>query len=124
MKKVDIIAYNTLSFNQSKIEVTPNQKVVVTFKDESTTLSHQWVLLNAGVDPGKFSRELMRAREGNGMGIPKALEKQIYAQSPMLPPGGSATVKFQAPAASGAYTYVCACGLHYEGGMSGKLIVK
>jgi plastocyanin len=123
-RRVDITAYNTLRFSQTKVEVAPKQPVIVTFKDASSTLSHQWVLLKGGVNPDKFSSELMRAREGHGMIIPKDLEKDIYAKSPMLPPGGTAIVKFAAPSQSGTYDYICACGLHYEGGMCGKLVVK
>ena len=57
--------------------------------------------------------------------IPAAKKALVLASTPGMVGGGEAAdVTFKAPAAAGAYTYLCSFPGHFGAGMKGVLTVK
>jgi len=123
---VTVSAYNTLTYSPSEIVAHPGQKVVLTFKNESTlprsAMAHDWVLLRAGADVKAYANVAMTDCADDH--IPKSLAKEVLVSIPMLGPLESRTVTFTAPTVPGSYPYLCSCPGHSQGGMKGVLIVK
>ena len=126
VKKVNISAFNTMKFSQSKIEVHPGQTVELTLTNESdvprSAMEHCWVLLKLGVDPVKYGNDLVKSEKDQKLAA--ALEKEVLVSTRDLGPRGTDTIKFAAPNQPGSYPYMCDSPMHCEDGMRGMLIVK
>ena len=111
-----------LAFAPVTLTAKAGEKVSITFKNNSTALSHNFVLVNGGEDVANAVDEAASAA-GEAAGYIPADKANIIASSALLAPGASATVEFTAPAA-GTYTYVCTYPAHLGGGMKGVLTVN
>jgi azurin len=123
---VKISAYDTMKFSLNKIEAHPGQTIVVTLTNEGNlpkeAMAHDWVLLNAGVDPNAYARLAVNAKADGYQ--PKSLASRVIARIPILGPHESGTVTFTAPSTPGSYPFLCSFPAHCGGGMNGVLIVK
>lgn len=111
-----------LAFNNVALTAKAGEKVSITFKNNSTALSHNFVLVKGGDDVAATVDEAASAA-GEAAGYVPADKANIVASSALLAPGASATVEFTAPAA-GTYTYICTYPAHFGGGMKGVLTVN
>lgn len=126
VKKVNISAYNTLKFSESKIEVHPGQTVELTLTNQSylprSAMEHCWVLLKAGIDPVKYADELVKAEKDQGLAA--SLKKEILVSTKDLGPQETDIIRFTAPNQPGSYPYMCDSPMHCQDGMRGTLVVK
>jgi len=111
-----------LAFDNVALTAKAGEKVSITFKNNSTALSHNFVLVNGGEDVAATVDEAA-GTAGEAAGYIPADKANIIANSALIAPGASATVEFTAPAA-GTYTYVCTYPAHLGGGMKGVLTVN
>ena len=91
-----------LYFDKDTLTAKAGSEVTVKFTNSAGALQHNWVLVPTGT-------ETEIAIAGTTAGADNAWipdDPRIIAQSPLVDPGGSASVTFTAPAA-GSYTYVC-----------------
>ena len=111
-----------LAFNNVALTAKAGDKVSITFKNNSTAQSHNFILVKGGDDVATAVDEA-GAEAGDAAGYMPADMTNIIAHSAVLAPGASETVEFTAPAA-GTYTYVCTYPGHFGGGMKGVLTVN
>jgi azurin len=125
-KIVEITGDDFMKFNITSFEVKPGQRVTVHFKNigelPKEAVAHNWVLLAKEAFAPKFIEAGAARPEKDYI----AFEQEFYvlAKTKMLGPGESDSVTFTAPAASGAYEYVCTFPEHYAGGMKGVMTVR
>ncbi len=111
-----------LAFNPATLPTVANAPTTVTFKNNSTSQQHNWVLVRGGDDLASQVDEAgLAAGPGKGY-IPDDTSK-IIAHTNLLNAGQSGSVSFTAPAA-GTYTYLCTVPGHYTAGMKGTLTVQ
>lgn len=124
--KVDISASDTMKYNVTKIEAHPGEHVVVRLTNVGNlpkeAMGHNWVLLEAGVNPGAYAKLALTAKADNYQ--PRNLANKVIASIRILGPKESGSVSFTAPSAPGSYPYLCSFPAHFGAGMAGVLIVK
>jgi azurin len=124
-ESIKISAYDTMKYSVTKIVVHSGDKVTVTLTNEGNlpkqAMGHNWVLLQAGVDPNAYSRLAINAKDSDYQ--PKSLASRVIAAIPVLGPKESGSVTFTAPA-PGTYPYLCSFPAHCGAGMNGILIVQ
>ena len=111
-----------LAYAPVTLTAKAGEKVSLVFKNNSTALSHNFVLVNGGEDVANAVDEAGSAA-GEATGYVPADKANIIASSALLAPGASETLEFTAPAA-GTYTYICTYPAHLGGGMKGTLTVN
>jgi uncharacterized cupredoxin-like copper-binding protein len=111
-----------LAYAPIALTAKAGEKVSLVFKNNSTALSHNFVLVNGGVDVATAVDEAA-TEAGEAAGYIPADKANIIAHSALLAPGASETLEFTAPAA-GTYTYICTYPAHLGGGMQGVLTVN
>ena len=115
-----------MSYSLGTITAKPGERLKIRLlsmgKLPSTVMTHNWVLLQLGSDPKKFSDAAAMA-VSTGY-IPPALKSQILAQTEMVGPGEKSEVVVTAPMKPGAYPFLCTFAGHFAAGMTGTLIVK
>jgi uncharacterized cupredoxin-like copper-binding protein len=111
-----------LAFAPVSLTAKAGEKVSLVFKNNSTALSHNFVLVNGGEDVATAVDEAA-SEAGEAAGYMPADKANIIASSALLAPGASETLEFTAPAA-GTYTYICTYPAHLGGGMKGTLTVN
>jgi azurin len=116
-------------FKPSVINAKPGEALLVRLRSVAGTMgnmpkmamSHNFVLIRAGVDAQKFVNDGIAAGF-TGDYLPKQKD-QMLASTPLAGVGETVEVSFKAPAA-GSYPFVCTFPGHYVGGMKGTLVVK
>lgn len=109
------LAYNNASLS------APAGEVSLTFNNTSAAQSHNIVIVKGGDDVAVAVDEAA-AEAGDAAGYIPADKSNILANTAMLAPGGSETIKFTAEA--GTYTFICTYPGHYGGGMKGTLTIN
>ena len=126
VKFVQIIANDTLRFDDIEIDVTPGQKIHVQLRNEGTlpkeSMGHNWVLLDSSSEANTYAMAAMTARASEYK--PKALESQVLASIPLLGPKETGDTTFNAPTKPGKYPFICSCSGHSLAGMKGYVVVK
>lgn len=108
-----------LKFSPATLTTRIGSQVSVTFKNSSTALKHNWVLIKGGDDvAAKVAQEAITAGDAKGY-IPDD-KANVIAASKLLDGGKSETISFAAPAA-GTYMFICTFPGHYQAGMKGTL---
>jgi plastocyanin len=115
-------AGENLASDNVSLTANAGDKVSITFKNNSTALNHNFVLVKGGDDVAATVDDAASAA-GEAAGYIPADKANIIANSALLAPGASATVEFTAPAA-GTYTYICTYPAHFGGGMKGTLTIN
>ena len=111
-----------LAYAPVALTAKAGEKVSLVFKNNSTALAHNFVLVNGGEDVANAVNDA-GSEAGEAAGYVPADKANIIVSSPLLAPGASETLEFTAPAA-GTYTYVCTYPAHLGGGMKGTLTVN
>jgi azurin len=116
-------------FEPAVINAKPGELLRIRMKSVSVAMakmpkaamSHNFVLIKAGVDPQQFANSGIPA--GFAAGYIPADKKDVIAATPLAGVGETVEVSFKAPAA-GSYPYICTFPGHLAGGMKGSLVVK
>ena len=123
---VEIDATEAMKFSVVSIEAKPGEQIRVRLKGVGTmpkmAMSHNFVLLAAGVNATDFANKSMMAAATAY--IAPELKAQVLASSAMAGGGETVEVTFKAPAKAGSYTYLCSFPGHFAAGMRGTLVVK
>jgi azurin len=117
-------------FKPDVINAKPGEALLVRLRSVAGTMgkmpkaamSHNLVLLKAGVDASQFVGSAI-AGGFAGDYLPPDKKDQMLASTPLAGVGETVEVSFKAPAA-GTYPFVCTFPGHYALGMKGNLIVK
>ena len=107
-----------MKFDKSEVSVSEGSEVTVEFKNASTSLKHNWILVEKGTGD-KIAMDGMSAGESKSY-LPKS--KSIIAATKLANPGKTEKVTFKAPK-KGSYDFVCTSPGHNML-MKGKFIVK
>ncbi|MAO65106.1 MAG: hypothetical protein CL666_08910 [Balneola sp.] len=83
-------------------------------------MSHNWVLLDQGVDAQAFVNAANRENDY----IPPGGEKDIIINTGLAADGETVEITFSVPEEPGQYEYVCSFMAHFAAGMRGQLIVQ
>ena len=125
-KVIEMKGTDQMKFTVESIQATPGQKITVKLSNDSkfpaNAMSHNFVLLNANVDPAAFDKAGMS--HATTEYIDPKLKSQMIAHTSMVAGGKSAEVTFNAPKVAGRYVYICTFPGHFGAGMKGVLIVK
>jgi azurin len=123
---IEIEGTDAMKFSVVTIEAKPGEQLLVRLKTVSTmpkmAMSHNFVLLAAGVNAMDFANKSMMAA-ATGYIAPE-LKGQVLAFTGMAGGGETVQVSFKAPAKAGSYTYLCSFPGHFGAGMKGTLVVK
>ena len=115
-----------MEYSLKAINAKPGERLRVRLmslaKTPKIVMAHNWVLLKPKTDVKKFVDAAANARATDY--IPPAMKNVILAEIGMVGPGETLEVTFTAPAAPGAYDYICTFAGHYAAGMFGKPVVK
>jgi azurin len=128
-KEVTVQADDKMKFDLTAIDVSPGQKVVVTFKNIGTTpkfsMGHNFVVLDKTINEQNIQSKFLdpAAQEAAHDYVPPG-NKDVLAHSKLLGPGETEVVTFNAPYVPGQYLYVCSFPGHYTQGTKGFLTVK
>ena len=128
-KEVTVQADDTMRYDFTAFDVTPGQKVSVTFKNIGTTpkfsMGHNFVLLDRTITTANIQSAFLdkASTEAAHDYVPPAA-KEVLAHSKLLGPGESEVVTFNAPYIPGEYLYVCSFPGHYSQGTKGVMTVK
>ena len=92
-----------LDFDKSTLSAAAGSEVVIVFKNASSVLQHNWVLVKGGAKD-EVATAGLPAGPGNDY-VPPG-DERVIAQSKLLDAGASEEIRFTAPAA-GTYQFVC-----------------
>lgn len=113
-------------FVLEEIIAEPGEEISIRLTTRSqlpaTAMSHNFILLEMGMDPDNFSRMSLTAADNDY--IAPDLEDRVIAATSLLGGGESDTITFTVPDEPGEYDFLCSFPGHYSGGMTGKLIVQ
>ncbi|MGB7290987.1 MAG: plastocyanin/azurin family copper-binding protein [Thermodesulfobacteriota bacterium] len=123
---IDIEGMDTLRFSVTQINAKPGEKVTVKLTNKTSlppvAMSHNFVLLKTGADPGAIANAALEAKDSGY--IPKDMMDKIIAHTGLVAGGETKSVTFNAPKEPGHYTYICTFPGHYAAGMKGTLTIK
>ena len=115
-------------FEPATIAAKPGEQLLVRVKSVSAmkmpkaAMSHNFVLIAAKADAQAVVNAAIPA--GFQADYVPAGNKDVIASTKLAAIGETVEVSFKAPAAAGAYPYVCTFPGHYAAGMKGTLTVK
>lgn len=128
-KEVTVQADDKMRYDFTAFDVSPGQKVVVTFKNIGTTpkfsMGHNFVLLDRSITTANIQSAFLdkASTEAANDYVPPGA-KEVLAHSKLLGPGETEVVTFNAPYIPGDYLYVCSFPGHYSQGTKGVMTVK
>lgn len=123
-RAIEITGDDTMKFNVTELRAKPGETLRITFKNigrmPKQAMSHNWVLVKpmSDADLNAFG---MKASTSAPDYLP-ADRSSVIAHTKLLGGGESDTIEFNAPAAAGAYPFLCTFPGHFAI-MKGKLIV-
>lgn len=122
--EITITGDDAMKFDLSEIKVKEGQKVKLTLKHSGKqpkeAMGHNFVLLNAGVDPALFAKEATSAKDHDY--IPESMKADVIAHTKVIGGGESDVIEFDAPK-KGTYDFLCSFPGH-SAMMKGKFIVE
>jgi len=108
-----------LVYDKNTLEAPANSKITLNLKNNSTALSHNWVLCKPGT-ADTVATDGMAA--GDTKNYLKDNDANVIAHLPLIKPGQTGSVTFNAPA-PGAYPFECTFPGH-NALMKGTLTIK
>jgi azurin len=109
-----------LAFDKNTLSAPAGATIELTFNNRSNHHQHNWVLVNGGDEEAMAIYEAAVAAGPKNDWLPPDHD-QIIVHTPLIDSGGSATIRFQAPAQAGDYRYLCSFPGHFLAGMKGTL---
>ena len=128
-KEVTVQADDKMRYDFTAFDVSPGQKVSVTFKNIGTTpkfsMGQNFVVLDRTITTANIQSAFLdkASTEAAHDYVPPGA-KEVLAHSKLLGPGESEVVTFNAPYIPGEYLYVCSFPGHYSQGTKGVMTVK
>jgi uncharacterized cupredoxin-like copper-binding protein len=104
-----------IKFAEASLTAAAGQPITVNFNNPSTTLQHNWVLVQPGQEDAVANAAI--AKNGDATGLPGV----IAAGKPIT--GSQEAISVPAQQA-GTYPYICTVPGHYQAGMKGTLTVN
>jgi azurin len=98
-----------LLFDKDTLSAPAGSKITLTFKNNSTALQHNWVLIKPGTNE-QVSNDGLAA--GEAKGYLKENDPNVIAHTKMIKAGESDTITFDAPP-KGQYPYICTFPGHH-----------
>ena len=118
---------DTMQFDVKTFEVKAGEPVTLTLKNTGKfpkiTMGHNLVVLKKGISAIAFGQKAMGAGANATNALPDSVKEDVLANTKLLGPGESDTVKFTAPTEPGSYEYVCTFPGHFVM-MRGTMTVK
>lgn len=115
-----------LAFDNTSLTV-PNGLVTLTFKNNSSAVQHNWVLVDGGDDVAAAVNDAAlkqsSAARNPAAAVPSADTPGLLVATQQLNPGEEVTFTFQTPG-PGTYKFLCTFPGHYQAGMAGDLTVN
>lgn len=115
-----------MKFSVTEITAKPGEQIRVRLVSKGAmpkiAMAHNFILLTKEANALKFVNAAAMARATDF--VPAELKSQIIASTALAGAGETVEVTFKAPAAAGAYTYLCSFPGHFQAGMRGTLTVK
>lgn len=112
--EISIEGNDEMKFDKTKFTVNAGQEVILNFKNAGVlpleTMGHNVVVLEKNADIAKFANASAKAKETNY--ISELYITDIIAQTKLLGPGESETIKFTLKEA-GEYTFICTFPGHW-----------
>jgi len=108
-----------LLFDKDKLAAPAGSKITLIFKNPSTVLSHNWVLVKPGTED-RVAADGLAA--GEAKGYLKDNDPDVLATTKLVKPGETDTITFDAPA-KGSYPYICTFPGHHVL-MKGTLVIE
>jgi len=102
----------TMQFDPTDIYVKAGDDITINFKNVSTTLQHNWVLVKPGKEEDVGIAGIKAGPSKGFIPDDAALADSIIAHTKLVDANGTDTVKFKAPAA-GDYPYICTNAGHH-----------
>jgi len=128
-KEVTVQADDKMRYDLTAFDVSPGQKVAVTFKNIGKTpkysMGHNFVLLDRTITTANVQSAFLdkASMEASHDYVPSGA-KEVLAHSKLLGPDESEVVTFNAPYIPGDYLYLCSFPGHYSQGTKGVMTVK
>jgi len=111
---IDLKGTDDMKFDQTKFNVKAGQEVTLNFTNAGVlpleTMGHNVVVLEKSADVQNFANASARAKETNY--IDETYITDIVAQTKLLGPGESETIKFKLKE-PGDYTFICTFPGHW-----------
>ncbi|MCS7060492.1 MAG: plastocyanin/azurin family copper-binding protein [Anaerolineae bacterium] len=98
-----------LLFDKDTLTAPANSRITLTFKNNSTALLHNWVLIKPGTND-QVANDGLAA--GEAKGYLKENDPNVIAHTKMVKAGESDTITFDAPP-KGSYPYICTFPGHH-----------
>ena len=121
VRTIVINSNDQMRFDTNEIRVKAGETVKLTLnhtgKLPKNVMGHNFVLLSAGADVAKFSRQAMNEKDNEY--IPSS---GVIAHTGLIGGGESTTIEFTAPK-KGSYDFICSFPGHYAM-MKGKFIAE
>ncbi|MCH7736831.1 MAG: auracyanin [Chloroflexi bacterium] len=99
---------DAIEFDTDRFEVAAGTGVVLCFKNVSSVLQHNWVLVNDGTKDEVAERGLAAGAENDWV---QPGDPDVIANVKLLDPGEKGEVRFTSPVA-GTYQFVCTFPAH------------
>lgn len=116
-----------LAFNKTTLDLTAGTVYTLSFKNNSTAVQHNWVLVDGNTTVVDTAVAAAAAAMGKARSpsaaVPPSDTKGLLVALPITNAGESSAVTFKAPAA-GTYIFLCTFPGHYAAGMTGQVTVK
>ena len=126
VRTIEIVGTDDMKFSVVTIAAKPGEQLRVRLVAKGgmpkIAMAHNFVLLTLKADLPKF---VNAAALANATGyVPAEMKDQVIAATTLAGAGETVEVTFKAPAAPGAYNYICSFPGHFQAGMKGVLTVK
>lgn len=117
-----------LLFAETSLQATGNTLYTLSFKNNSSAVPHNWVLVNSDSDEvadavNSAAQSQVSRLTGALAALPPVDTPDVLAGMPFVAPGQTGSVTFTAPP-PGTYLYICTYPGHYLAGMKGELVVE
>ncbi|PTX96380.1 lipoprotein [Opitutus sp. ER46] len=108
-RTIEITANDQMKYSLTTITAAPGEELRVVLTNAGSlpkeAMGHNWVLIQAGMDPIAFGASAAGARETQY--IPTNQKEKIIAHIDLLGPRQTGEVTFKAPAQPGTYPFLC-----------------
>jgi azurin len=102
----------TMAFDRTELTVKSGEQITLNFKNNSSTLQHNWVLVKPGTENDVGLAGIKAGMSKGFIPDDPAVAADVLAHTKLVDPGKTDTVTFKAPAA-GDYPYICTNAGHH-----------
>ncbi len=102
----------TMSYDKNDLTVKSGENITLTFKNNSSTLQHNWVLTKPGTENDVGMAGIKAGPTKSFITDDPAVAPDILAHTALVNPGQSDTLTFKAPP-TGDYPFICTNAGHH-----------